>query len=199
MRYLRPMAYAVVLTTWLVACGGEPPALTAEQEERVATLGGEAARALATELMGHLTAAMQEGGATGAVSVCSELAPELTDSVAAGIGEGVTIKRTTFRYRNPLNAPDEVDASALRRFETLQASGETPAHLVLRTPRDYRYYSPLRVAPPCLRCHGKLADMDPEVVRTLGELYPEDRATGYEAGEFRGAIRVSIPPALIES
>ena len=199
MRHPATPAYATMLVTFLAACGGDSASPTPEQEARTTVLGRQAASALTAGLLGHLTAAMQEGGATAAVTVCSEQALFLTDSIAAELGEGIELKRTTFRYRNPLNAPDEVDASALRRFEALQATGEEPAPVVLKTPRDYRYYVPLRIVQPCLGCHGKPEQMDPEVMRVLGELYPEDRATGYEEGDLRGAIRVSIPPAMIET
>jgi len=199
MRHSRTPAYALCLAVLCMACRGDETRMTADQEARAAELGGQATRALMEGLMSRLTAAMQEGGATGALNVCSEQALIVTDSIASALGEGIELKRTTLRYRNPLNAPDEVDATALRRFEELQGTGEEPAPVVLRTPRDYRYYVPLRIGPPCLQCHGKIDDMDPEVVRVLSELYPEDRATGYEAGDFRGAIRVSIPPHMIES
>jgi hypothetical protein len=38
--------------------------------------------------------------------------------------------------------------------------------------------------------------MDPGVRRVLSERYPEDLATGYEAGDFRGVVRVSIPAEM---
>jgi excinuclease UvrABC helicase subunit UvrB len=44
---------------------------------------------------------------------------------------------------------------------------------------------------PCLACHGKT--LAPQVAARLKELYPDDRATGYAAGEIRGAITLSRP------
>jgi hypothetical protein len=41
--------------------------------------------------------------------------------------------------------------------------------------------------------------MDPAVRTALEETYPEDLATGYEAGDFRGLIRVTVPASKVES
>ena len=57
---------------------------------------------------------------------------------------------------------------------------------------ELRYYRPLTIAPPCLNCHGDPVDMDPRVVEVLQASYPDDQATGYEAGDLRGLIRVSV-------
>ena len=40
--------------------------------------------------------------------------------------------------------------------------------------------------------------MDPKVVEKLRQLYPEDKATGYKLGDFRGVIRVTIPEDVIK-
>jgi len=56
-----------------------------------------------------------------------------------------------------------------------------------------RSYAPMRVGEVCVRCHGDPDDLAPGVADLLAEEYPEDRATGYAMGDFRGVIRVSIP------
>ena len=40
----------------------------------------------------------------------------------------------------------------------------------------------------CLACHGQ--NLAPELQAKLAELYPDDRATGYQLGQVRGAILV---------
>ncbi len=59
----------------------------------------------------------------------------------------------------------------------------------------YRYYRPLKVGKVCLTCHGPVETLDPELRKTLKELYPEDRATGYRAGDLRGVVSVTLVPA----
>jgi hypothetical protein len=58
---------------------------------------------------------------------------------------------------------------------------------------EMRYYAPLMVAPLCVQCHGAAEALEPGVREILRDRYPDDRATGYAAGDFRGVIRVSIP------
>ncbi len=40
----------------------------------------------------------------------------------------------------------------------------------------------------CLTCHG--TDMTASIQAKLTELYPQDKATGYQKGELRGAFVV---------
>ena len=49
------------------------------------------------------------------------------------------------------------------------------------------------VQPLCLNCHG--VELAPDVAGRIAELYPEDRATGFEAGELRGVFWVEFPEA----
>jgi lysophospholipase L1-like esterase len=58
---------------------------------------------------------------------------------------------------------------------------------------SFRYYKALTVGELCLKCHGPLEDLEPDVRRSLRENYPGDLALGYALGDFRGSIRVAIP------
>jgi hypothetical protein len=49
-----------------------------------------------------------------------------------------------------------------------------------------------------LNCHGDPAQFSPELQQTLNERYPNDRAVGFEAGDFRGVVRVTIPEAMVQ-
>lgn len=51
---------------------------------------------------------------------------------------------------------------------------------------------PLVVGGACLACHGPREDIDPDVREVLDRRYPEDEATGYATGDFRGAISVTV-------
>lgn len=55
---------------------------------------------------------IQTHGIVSAVSVCSNTAQELTKEF--GILKDIYIKRVTFKNRNPLNAPDNFEAKALK-------------------------------------------------------------------------------------
>ena len=197
-RYARGLL-ALVLGLSAATCGGaEDEELDPQVEAAVLELGSSASQALMGTLVTQLTAAMQEGGAANAVDFCSTSALELTAGVARE--QGLEVKRTSMKYRNPANAPDEDETEALRYYESaLAETGKLPGPLVQKAGRDeYRFYRPLTVAPPCLGCHGSTGEIDPTVQAILDERYPDDLATGYAVGDFRGVIRVSVPADRVE-
>lgn len=171
----------------------EPPPLTDAEEARAREVGSEAAATLQSTLAPRLMAAMQEGGPANAVEFCAGAAETLTDS--ASRAAGFEVKRTSSRVRNPANAPDRWEEEVLRRFEAMAETGDSlPAGLTHAVSEDeMRFYAPMRVGELCVRCHGDPDDLATGVAELLAEEYPEDRATGYEVGDFRGVIRVSIP------
>lgn len=190
---------ALLLMLTAAACGGsEDDEVSPEIEAAVFELGSSASQALMGTLVTRLTGAMQEGGAAYAVDFCSTSALQLTAGVAQE--QGLDVKRTSMKYRNPANAPDEDETEALRHFESAVAdSGELPDSWVQKASREeYRFYRPLVVAPPCLGCHGSAGEIDPAVQAILDERYPDDLATGYAVGDFRGVIRVSVPADRVE-
>lgn len=164
---------------------------TGNEAEAVAA-GEAAANALTRELMGRVSNAIAEGGPAFAIDFCSEEALPLTSAVAEELG--VRMKRTSSRVRNPENAPDADERAALAYFEEELEKGNTlPQHLVRQIDGETRYYRPIIVAELCTTCHGPRDALDPEVRDALDTRYPEDQATGYAAGDFRGLIRVSLP------
>lgn len=172
-----------------------PDPLPSEIEEMVLTRGAPAADALAQGLVGRLTAAMDEGGTVHAVEFCAQEAIPLTREIEAGVEGGMELKRTTLQWRNPGNAPDEWERRVLEYLNAQERDGDGAAgELAAAGPGGtLRYYRTLRTAPLCLQCHGDEASMDPAVLQAIDQGYPEDRARGYEEGEFRGVIRVQLP------
>jgi hypothetical protein len=190
---------ALLLTLTAAACGGsDDDEVSPEIEAAVFELGGSASQALMGTLVTQLTGAMQAGGAVNAVDFCSTSAIELTAGVAQE--QGLDVKRTSMKYRNPANAPDEDETEALKYYESaLAETGKLPGPWVQKAGREeYRFYRPLTVAAPCLKCHGSEGEIAPAVKAILEERYPEDLATGYSVGDFRGVIRVSIPADRVE-
>jgi len=55
------------------------------------------------------------------------------------------------------------------------------------------YAEPIIVQPLCLTCHGDV--QDPALLERIKADYPEDRATGFEAGELRGVFWIEYPVA----
>lgn len=170
----------------------DPLEMTAPEEAAVVQRGGETAALLQRTLGGELLAAIREGGPDRAVEVCSRTALELTRDA----GRGYVVKRTSLRYRNPANAPDELEFEVLNLFAA-KAREDHPSWYAEKFRRDdgvfFRYYQPLYVADLCLTCHGPASAIPAAVRDILTQRYPDDRANGYGGGDFRGLIRVEIP------
>ncbi|MBT8396573.1 MAG: DUF3365 domain-containing protein [Gemmatimonadetes bacterium] len=179
------------------ACGDEQPSMTVEEGQAVVQVAEPAASELLRTLVGHLTSALEERGPAGAMEFCSREALPLTREVQAGLKGGLKLKRTSFRVRNPLNAPDGPEEEALLYFEeAIMAGGKPPASFVQKvSDSELRFYRPLFIADVCTRCHGPPENLDEGVRAVLSDRYPMDLATGYEVGDFRGVVRVSIPAA----
>lgn len=160
--------------------------------------GEAAAQQLVAALLPVVKGAMEEGGPTKAVEVCHTKAMPLTESALAGLPAVTAVKRTSLRVRNPDNAPDAAELSALQHVKKLVDSGEAaPPLLVQRigaadAPEEWRVYRPLVVLPLCVTCHGEVESMPESLQNVLAERYPHDEATGYKEGDWRGLIRVSV-------
>jgi hypothetical protein len=144
-----------------------------------------ATNALVAEMMGELMAAMDSGGADGAIAVCQTTAP----TVAAQISDqfGLKIGRTSHKLRNPDNTPPEWAESYVAEVVTdptylAGPNGEMGALL------------PIRLKAECQMCHGPAEMIDDEVLAAISETYPEDRAVGFGEGDLRGWFWVETPP-----
>ena len=187
MKTLR-LALAALLALPLTAV--EPPA-----PEALASQARGLAGNLMLSLQGELLAAMKSGGPVAAVEVCRVKAPRIATDTATGTPW--KIARTALKVRNPQNAPDPWETAKLDEFRKRLASGEEMAALetfevVEKDGRPtFRYMKAIGTTSPCLNCHG--ASLKPEIAAKVKELYPEDQAVGFAAGQLRGAFTLSRP------
>lgn len=194
LRTILPVLLAMI---WLSACKQEKSAQY--DEAAIKEQGHQAVVSLKTALIGPLQSAMKSGGPAMAIPMCKNSAPALTEA-AGSVHENMVIRRVSSRLRNPDNAPDSTDAKILEIFQTAKDSkGQMPTEYIERMSDNsdpgnkvVRYYEPLMIQPLCLNCHGQTDVIKPEVLDLIKKLYPEDRATGYKTGDFRGLIRVDI-------
>ena len=132
-----------------------------------------------------------------AVSVLHLKNLELPKPVA-GKPTVTAIKYTSVLVRNHLNTPDAADQAALDLIQgQLDADKPAPKLLLQRVDHpgaavEWRVYRPIAATQSCLACHGDPEKFRPGVKEALDRLYPEDKATGYSAHEWRGFIRVSL-------
>ena len=156
------------------------------------------ARKVAMSIPPKLLASLQEeiskSGPEGAIPVCKDMAPKMAGK--AFQETGWKVKRVSLKVRNEARAiPDEWEKAALEDFDKRAAAGEPPAQLEKgeMVGYEYRYVKALPVQPLCLGCHGSADQISPAVKSVLAEHYPNDRATGYSAGQIRGVISVRKP------
>lgn len=165
----------------LACTRGEAPAADARWRER----GAAVVLPFKQQLMAALTAALAEGGPERAVDVCRLRAPELAREASAA---GVEVGRTSHRLRNPANTPRAWVEPLLAAYAAGGAAAEPRA---VRLPSGgVGYVEPIFVAPPCLACHGEA--LAPAVEARIRAAYPDDRATGFRAGDFRGLFWVEF-------
>jgi len=155
-----------------------------------------AASELTTVLKARLVHEMEAGGPVAAARVCSVVAQTIA---TAHSRNGVTVRRVSVRWRNPADRPDAWEAARLAEMEAAVARGEAPAEVEeVQTEGDvsvYRYLQPIRIAAPCLACHGDPETFPAELRQLLAERYAADTAVGYRVGDLRGAVSVTVRPA----
>lgn len=174
---------------------GPPTAAFADDLAAHVGASREAIKSFAGALQGQLSSAMAEGGPTAAIGACNVAAPAIAQ--AASAERGWSVGRTSLKLRNPANKPDEWELAVLREFEARKAAGEDPGKLdhaeIVEADggRTFRYMKAIVTQPVCTRCHG--VDIAAEVTASLDELYPQDRARGFAAGDIRGAFTIARP------
>lgn len=175
-------------------CSGGWREVRNDEAERVREAAGPVADELTASLLVRLVQLLDAGDIDEAVEACKLEALSLTEDVRKKSGV-IALRRTTHKPRNPKNAPDRIDQRALRAWLDAAPSDRVPDDLVFRrrgkTPR-YRYYRPMYAAESCLECHGERNTLRPQLRKMLRKSYPEDKATGFREGDFRGVIVVEM-------
>lgn len=172
-------------------CNGDEAAAQSADEQLNAAKG--AIKTLAKTLKGELQTAMQYGGPTAAIEVCSTKAMELTQQI--GHERDMHLARVSLKNRNPANAPNHWQSEVLQDFERQLAQGNDINTLTWSNTidvdggREYRFMKAIPTGGVCLACHG--TQISPEISQVLSELYPEDKATGFREGDIRGAFVVT--------
>jgi hypothetical protein len=197
---------ALVLAAALVAA--QPPDPAAQARTTVAGLAAKLKSLLGDELA--------KGGFDGAVVACSTSAQKVTREFATQ--SGVDIRRVTLKARNSVNAPDAWERAQLEQWEAALKSGKPLPEEVWTTVEDpptpsnrerreagspnrgpqagtryHRLMKPIVIQGMCVSCHGSDAQIPDSVKKQIAKSYHQDLATGYKAGDLRGAFSVKIP------
>lgn len=138
----------------------------------------------------QLMHALQKGlrdGPTEAIEACKIRGPELASELSRA---GVVMGRSSHRLRNPANAPPAWVRPVLQSY----LDKDTPPQPI-EIPLDggrHGYIEPILMQAPCLMCHGSA--LAPEIAERIADLYPGDRAAGFDLGDLRGVFWVSYGP-----
>lgn len=143
------------------------------------------AMATKAQLGKNLMKAIQDKGTVGAIGFCNNNAIKLTDSIS--VMKNAIIKRVSDKPRNPDNQAKEDELSYITTFKKLMASGGEIKPIVKRNNGEVAFYSPIVTNAMCLQCHGKPnKQIEPATLNALKDLYPSDKAVGYDVNEVRG-------------
>ena len=145
----------------------------------------QAREAMFNRLKGHLVEAVKTDGPAGAISVCSEEAPRIAKEVSEEFG--VEIGRTSFKTRNPGNAPPEWAQPSV------DERTDNPVYLEDRGTGRVAALLPIRMQPECMLCHGPEESIPQDVRTQLETHYPHDQATGFNVGDLRGWFHIVVP------
>jgi hypothetical protein len=171
----------------VVEGGPRQPAFPAETAR-----AEQAMNELQSALLAKLKAAVDSGGLAAAVEICRTEARAVAAAVAKK--QGIELGRTSHGLRNPANAPRpwaraivEASAGAKAAAEQVRVVDLGDRVGVLR---------PIGTAEACTRCHGAADQVHRSIGATLAAAYPQDRATGFAAGDLRGWMWAEVPKAV---
>ena len=171
------------------------------ESAEVRKLGEAAINRLAVRMVHEVNTALANGEPERAVDTLHLRDLPMTNGTVAGLPRITALKRTSLRLRSPGNAPDAADQLALEEvLRQLESGDAAPSVLVQRAELppaapEWRVYKPIGIMPKCLACHGDPAEQSETLHATLRHYYPDDQATGYTPGAWRGVLRVTVADA----
>jgi hypothetical protein len=192
----RTLGLYLLLITGLAMADNTPPSnIDASLVQSTRSIAGD----LLGQLGQKLKAAMSTDGPVAAVSVCKESAPAIARQLSIANDAKVTRVGTRVRNQN-MGIPNAWQKEALTQFEARLSQGEKAADIEYWQVADnghgkseLRYAKAIAVQPQCLSCHGSAQDIAAPLAEKLRIEYPNDQATGYSAGQLRGAVVVTRP------
>ena len=186
-------ALAIALAIAVPAASGTAIALSPAAPLTKEARAAEAAKAFSTELRRTLGAAMADGGPSAGVEVCHDEAPRIAARIAAA--HGVRLGRVGVRSRQPANRLEGWQKQTLDAWRASPPEGSparwAPVASVDAASGGFRWAKAIETEAVCTVCHGP--SVEAGLAGIIRRLYPDDPATGFEAGSLRGLIWVELP------
>jgi len=120
-----------------------------------------------------------------AVTFCNKQAYSIADNMA--VTQNATIRLMSDKPRNPENQVNAKEQGIIDRFKKPIASNEKYQPVTEIEKSMVKFYAPITTNSMCLQCHGSPEkNIEPKVLTALTNLYPEDKAIGYNVNKVRG-------------
>ena len=169
-----------------------PAALSEKEQKDYLQKGQMLAQQSFAALSGRLMSAIEAGGVPHAIEYCHTAALPLVDSLSKVYK--AKIRRTSLKVRNPKDTPQDWEKAILQSFQQELAAGKRPTPVVkVLDKKQIAFATPIYMAQPCLKCHGKLGEtLTEQHYTSIKKLYPTDQAIGYVDGEWRGMWSITF-------
>ncbi len=167
---------------------------TEPEIQKITMVGKIVAKKLLSNLQAELLKEIRSSDPVNALAVCNLKAMPLTEEIVSTQDNIISIKRTSNNYRNPLNKPDSLEQIALKYFKQ-HWNEKRDTHVQKIQGKDgsyYKFYKALEVKGLCVTCHGSEENMSNKIKQKIADLYPSDKAVGYNVGDFRGAVTIEF-------
>jgi hypothetical protein len=106
----------------------------------------------------------------------------------------VSIKRTSHKIRNDDNKPNETEKTIIKQYLTSISNNEKLKPIISKdNTGKLHFYAPIKLESKCLACHGTVGqEVTMKTDSILKILYPNDKATGFKAGDLRGIVNITF-------
>lgn len=161
------------------------------QQKDYADLGLQYALSTKAQLGKNLLATIQKKGTVAAVTFCNEKAYALTDSMAKI--HNANIKRVSDKPRNQNNQANLKELAHILTFKKQVENKAEVSPIVEQQGDKVNFYYPITTNSMCLQCHGEPEkQIHSETLSTLKQLYPNDKAIGYDVDQVRGIWSITF-------
>ncbi|MEJ5168173.1 MAG: DUF3365 domain-containing protein, partial [Arcobacteraceae bacterium] len=104
----------------------------------------------------------------------------ISDVFSKKVSDGISIRNVSDNARNPKNAADTFENSAMEYFRQNPEAKYTMQIIKQNNEEVFFYAAPIKIEAYCISCHGKKE----EVLPFIASKY--EAAFGYEVGDVRG-------------
>jgi len=181
--------YIFLIFIGFISCNNS---LTPDEKQEYSDKGNEIAQASFKALSEKLIEQMKMGGPAQAIPFCNVEAMPLTHQLSEQYD--VTIKRTSDKWRNPINKPSKRELEIINNYHKLISEKHEVTPIVeVDSNNNKHYYAPILLKANCLACHGKMDEfVSVKTDSIIKSLYPNDKAVGYIEGDLRGIWSITF-------